>query len=152
MPIFKRRGLALDEGGFAFFSGLYLLLLQVAKGKLKKIKPQVWPAYKRLKKNMSSHKFNRIWFEFVGFDVRACPKHAVVVLQSPSWVNINQPGFSSLGGNKVQRHFEGEQREGRCFSGLRRGDGHRRRESAESGKRKGGIGGREGGRRRSGTG
>lgn len=47
MPIFKRRGLALDEGGFAFFSGLYLLLLQVAN---EKKKPQVWPAYKRLKK------------------------------------------------------------------------------------------------------
>lgn len=38
MPIFKRRGLALDEGGFAFFSGLYLLLLQVAKGKQNKKK------------------------------------------------------------------------------------------------------------------
>lgn len=50
MPIFKRRGLALDEGGFAFFSGLYLLLLQVAKGKQNKKKPQVWPGYKHLKK------------------------------------------------------------------------------------------------------
>lgn len=47
MPIFKRGSLALDEGGFAFFSGLYLLLLQVGKKKKKK-KPQVWPAYKRL--------------------------------------------------------------------------------------------------------
>lgn len=69
MPILKRRGLALDEGGFAFFSGLYFLLLQVAK---EKKKPQVWPTYKRLKKKNhqpSSHKLNRIWFEFVGFDV-----------------------------------------------------------------------------------
>lgn len=48
MPKFKRRGLALDEGGFAFFSGLYLLLLQVARKKKKK--PQFWPVFKCLKK------------------------------------------------------------------------------------------------------
>lgn len=41
MPRFKRRGLALDEGGFAFFSGLYLLLLQVARGKKKKKKAPI---------------------------------------------------------------------------------------------------------------
>lgn len=51
MPRFKRRGLALDEGGFAFFSGLYLLLLQVAWGEKKKKKPQFWPVCKCLKKN-----------------------------------------------------------------------------------------------------
>lgn len=33
VPMFKRRGLALDEGELAFFSGLCILLPQVAKKK-----------------------------------------------------------------------------------------------------------------------
>uniref|UniRef100_A0A8C4UJL2 Cut like homeobox 1 n=1 Tax=Falco tinnunculus TaxID=100819 RepID=A0A8C4UJL2_FALTI len=102
VPIFKRRGLALHEGGFAFFSGLYLLLLQVGKkrGKKKPTKKHQFgqPRSVFKKKKKSSHKLNRIWFEFVGFDVRACPKHTAVD-RCAGWVNINQPGFASPGCN-----------------------------------------------------
>lgn len=57
MPLLKGRALAHDEGGFAFFSGLYLLLLQVGGGKKKGKSPKfgqpisVWKKPPRVQTN-----------------------------------------------------------------------------------------------------
>lgn len=57
-------------------------------------------------KKRSSHKLNGIWFEFVGFDVRACPEHAAAY-KCASRVNINQPGFISSQCNEPMPFWRG---------------------------------------------
>lgn len=57
-------------------------------------------------KKRSSHKLNGIWFEFVGFDVHACPEHAAAY-KCASRVNINQPGFISFRCNEPMPFWRG---------------------------------------------
>lgn len=92
VPMFKKR-LGTWWGRACLF--LRLVYSVASSSKKKKKKPQVWPACKALGKK-SSRKLNRIWLEFVGFDVGACPRHAAAC-HCASWVDANQAGFTSLG-------------------------------------------------------